>query len=202
MNEFEKIQTYFDICKASWEVYEWIYEINDYVVSEERIKELTSDDYTYQPLQIIDIQKDNLILIEPSDVDFYNVAEGTSLFTLLLNVKDMSKDEIQEKIAPKIISVDHASFTKNYRLKINFSNIIVELKKEKLLSNNTFFKLYEFLEYSSNYPQFSKDFSDAYSFYSLLILFFLDLKGFQYDFEKKKFVEKTSSQNDVKDFIL
>lgn len=199
MNEFEKIKTYFDICEAALKVYKWTYEINDYVIDKEKIKNLDESDYTYKPLQIVEIKSNYIILSEPSDIDFY--WNDDSIFSNILNIENMGKQEINSKITSKILKLSFEELQEKYLLNINFSNIIAELNNEKLLKNNIFFKLYEYLEYSS-YTQFSKHPEDAYSFYSLLILFFLDFKNYQYDFKNKKFIEKQTQKNTIKDIII
>ena len=117
----------------------------------------------------------------------------------MLNYKNFLKIKRQKK--EYTLKFRNEEFAKKYLLLINLANVICELKKDNLLNNTTFFKLYQFMEYASNFPPFTKDYEDPHSFYALMILFFMDLKGYEYNFTSKEFITKTA-ENKMTDNIM
>ena len=92
MADFTKVQNYFDICKASLKIHDWVVDINDYVIERTQIEALTTEKFDVLPLQVADVQLEEMLLIEPADIDFYDVAKKESIFYSIVKLQEFPED--------------------------------------------------------------------------------------------------------------
>lgn len=206
MEKKEKIKNYFNICQSALKSHDWTIDINDYVVEKEKMSAIDTNDFidNLNPWQISEIQLEEMILTQPADIDFYNISSKDSFYYNVLAAIEFKGDaETLAKVEAKIKKISTDSFLNNYIPLLSFGNVICELKKENFLNNNTFFKLYQFMEYISNkYSFFSREYDDPYSFYALMVLFFMDLKNFSFNFEKGEFETKKDESAGIVETII
>lgn len=195
-------EIYINICEAAMRVHNWAFDINELAIKRSDWQKSKNQ---ILPSVVCAVNTHSLILTTPADIDFYKlIFDQKSVFDEIIELKNKKITESAIKsVIDKFEEIPIEDFKKKYIFLLNHTNVIAELQSLNTLSSRTFYQMYHFFTLiSEKYQLFKDNFENPFTFNAMIILFFLDTMGYEYDFNENAFRVRAPKEEIKKNSVI